>query len=314
MPRIGSDNPLSDLAIDILGEFFRSESDRPFAVIFDFYTRHGIIDFENTDPETLYSLFLILLKGFIRKELAALSGQEEPQIANLKRRFKDILRDPRYSSQILLSLNADIIYLQANAENLRTDAQPIYYQDLLSIAEQAYLDSKTRQEWCTEIFKIIDRSIDLQNFVRRSDLLRAVIAVNAKYSEIEGLNLSRFPLPDIAILNEAAEKARAESLGKVRINVMSRFLEKGRITPAEADLFERAAERYLIDFGHDGSADSIPDYFREIMPESYQKEYLTRYKYVFENVISEAVEYFKEILRNDSTIRHLGRYYRNEKD
>ena len=309
-----SKNPLGELALDLLGELFVSKPNRPFYVIFEFYNRHRITDFDNADPQVLHDMFLMLLKGYIRKGLTALIGQNDPQIANLKRRFKDILLDSRYASKFLESENAEIIFLSDNASNHRLDAQPVQYQDLLLIVEEAFLNSKNRQEWRAEIFRNINKSGDLQNFVKRSDLLRAVIAIKAKYSEIESLNLGKAVSPDLAFIETAIENARAVTLNNLRTDTLDHFIKKGRITEKEASLLVDAAEKYLTDFGYDGSADSIPDYFRESMPESYHKDYLPRYKYIFESVISRAVENFKEILKNDSTIRHLGHYYRSEKD
>jgi hypothetical protein len=304
-----SANYSNDLAIDLLMKFFESKPNRPFLVIFEFYHRNRIADFEKASPEMLYSLFQVLLKGYVRKELAALTGQEDPQIAVLKRRFKDILRGPGYICQKEGSLNAEIAYLQANSSDLRHNADPLSFEEILAIAEKAYLDSKSREKWCELIFKTINGDLERQNYIRKSDLLRAVIAVNIKYRDLEAINLSRIPEPNFASIHGAVKVARLETLDWIKENIINRFIQKKKFTSIEAELFLKAVDRFLSDFGFDGSTYLIPVYFREIMPETSQKEYLSQYKYIFETILNEAVGHFKEILRNDPIICQFGLYY-----
>lgn len=306
---INPEKAFEDLAIDILGGFFQSRRDKPFHIIFDYYEREGIADFQAPDGEQLFDLFLILLRGFIKKELAKICKQEKPQLDHLKRRFKDILSGASYGSMRSRIQAAEYIYLMKYYDVLRKEAEPVLYEDLIQIVEKAYLDSKTREEWCAGIFKILDQSENFQNFIKKHEILKAVIAVNAKYVELDGIQPSRLPSPNELSVRMAVRDAIPIAIQWSRQNIIQIFLNKGRISPNEAEQFLHAVNNYLNDFGYNGDPDPIPDYYREVMPKNSHLSYLKKHKYIFDSIVNKTLEYFKEILKKNPTIRGFGNYY-----
>lgn len=302
---------ISDLAIDILGGFLQSKKDRPFFIIYDFFKRKGMADFDCIDQDKLYRQFSILLRGYIRKELGHLFRENNPQIHNLKRRFKDIFNSPEYTVIRGDSDSTEYIHFSKNADYLRSDCRPVLYDDIIQIAEDAYNDTKNRKEWCNKIFEIVDSSTDLQNFVRKQDLISAIISVNERHVEIDGMQSSSIPWPDKSLLRTEVDKARKDTLNWAKHNIISDFVTKKRISSVESGLFLSALEKYLIDFGYNGDTDPIPEYYREVMPRDQHKSYLKDHKYVFETIIRNALEDFKRRLRNNSIIVNLGCYYMN---
>jgi len=151
---------ISDLAIDVLGGFLQSKPGRPYILIFDYFERHGIQHFNRTEPDELYSHLTILLRGYIRKELAAIRKHENAQLENLKRRFKDILKDSKFRTLKLQGSASDSIHLQSHSGNLRLDHLPVSHQLLTDIVDRAYTASRARTDWCLNIFKQIDEHTD----------------------------------------------------------------------------------------------------------------------------------------------------------
>lgn len=303
---------LDDLAIDILGGFFGgSTASRPYPVIFDYFRRisDAVLPVENR-PD-VQTLLLGLLKSFVRQELSRLKKQDDPQIDNLKRRFKDLLDSSEFVALRSDSCDEVHLCLSKNINALRPDKPMMPYEQLESIVKQAFLDSHSRSEWCRLIFEQIDTATDFRNLVRKHELLRAVIAVNTEYLDIDAWQPARLPRPQQGYLRDEIDRARDETLLWMKGSIVADFVVKERITAQEADLLATAAEKYLTDYAFDGDTDAIPVYYRETMPESYHPRYLTDHKYVFETIITKSVENFVERLKKDSTIRGLGDYLSN---
>ncbi len=306
-----SEKSLEDLSFDILGMFLQSRKDRPFFKIFDYYKSRGIISFQETNGEDLLNLFMILLTKNIRQELAAIRKLENPQLDHLKRRFKDILKPPVYGQFTSARGGAEFVYIEKNEKSLRIKARQVSYEDLIQIVEKAYLDSNTREEWCARIFRILDESNDLQNCLKKHELLRAVIAANSRYAEIYCDLPSRLISPAESAIRTASNEALHETMTWVRQNTIRKFLEKGRISPEEAEQFQSAVDNYLTDLGYDGDADPKPDYYFEIMPESFTRDNLRQHKYILDTIFKEAHDHFVESLKKNPTILDSGNYLKD---
>jgi hypothetical protein len=151
----------SDLAFDILGPFLKSPGNRPYVLVFDFFRRQGITDFNCADSVKLYDLFRSLLFGFTRQELIRIKGTEDPQLKYLKRRFKDVLKGGEYTSFSTGNDPTEYIRL-ANAETDKHENRPmIPYDRLTALAENAYHQSKGRKEWCRNIFDALNAEISV---------------------------------------------------------------------------------------------------------------------------------------------------------
>jgi hypothetical protein len=310
---VGNGNPFHDLAIELLGNFLQSRKDAPFYLIFAYFEKNQELAFTAENTDRLYEHFLILLRKHIRQGLTRLRKQENPQLDNLKRRFKDILSADNYACKGFDNSSANYIYQKKSENNLRLSGEPISYEHLTRISEESYLHSKSRSEWCANIFDMIDSLEEYQNFVKFHELLSAVITVNAKYVEIDGFNPSPVASPDYGLLKEAVEQAKSDSLQWARSNLIEKFIEKGRISPEDGRRFLCAVEKFLDDFGYDGSTDPIPDYYREVMPAEKYCNYLREHKYIFETIISNTLDFFKEKLKTNPTILALGSYLINGK-
>ncbi|MEW5995414.1 MAG: hypothetical protein AB1744_13610, partial [Candidatus Zixiibacteriota bacterium] len=85
---------LQNLAIDLLGTFLASPGGRPFPILMDYFKKTVRSELTQPDPAQLYHRFRALLHGHIRQERTRLFAAQDPQIENLKRRFKETLKEP----------------------------------------------------------------------------------------------------------------------------------------------------------------------------------------------------------------------------
>jgi hypothetical protein len=307
LPQVGSDyqNNLVDLTIDILAELLSSPKGRPYCIVHDYFDRKGINPQEIIDASKVYHLFTVLIRGFARQELFRITGLEDPQIKNLKRRFKDILKDPDYQELTL----ADKKVFSLRAIDPQKENKPIIpYDELLNIVENAYHNSNSRVEWCRNIFSAVNKCDKYQNAIYKHELLRAVIEINHKYVDIEYTVSQNPDSINLAIIRKAGEKAIPKTIKWVSANVVDEFIRKKRITSAESESFLKAVRSYLEDFGYNGDADKYPRYYFEQFPNKDQDYYLKNHKYPFETTVNAAHDYFLDVLRNDSTISGFGDY------
>jgi len=303
-------DPFGDLAIDLLGTFLRSAKENPFPIVFDYFNKAGISDPDQADPDELHHHFTVLLRGHIRRQLSRLKTQQDPQIDHLKRRFKEILIVPRFGS-MQGSGGEKCLFLTQYRHDLRGDKSPLPYDELVQIVERAYLKSTSRTAWCLNIFELLNQATEYQRLVKKHELLAAIVSVNAKYIDADGLQPTGLPTAENALLMRDIEEAIAQTLAWLEESVLSTFVRKSRINADEAQRFSVASERYLSDLAHAGETDTIPQYFREVMPESEQTRYLKDYKHVFETTINNAVEDFKERLKKKTTILKYRDYFKN---
>jgi hypothetical protein len=291
-PKVGGD-PISDLAIDILGTLLHSTKDQSFPVVFSYFRKVGVTDPGRADPTKLYDHFTVLIRGHIRQEIFRLVGQYDPQIDHLKRRFKEILKGPDFTTIKTNPDSAEIVFLSGNAKALRRDERAVSYDELLAIAEQTYSMDQPRSQWCRRIFELLDENENAQNFVKKHELLSAVVAVNLKYIDADGLLPTCLPSPEGDFTIKAAEKAMEQTLVWLEEAVLKELVRKGRLTENEAEKFKTAALWYLSDLIYSGQTDPIPQYFREAMPEDTHQRFLKDYKYLFETTLNKAFEYFQ---------------------
>jgi hypothetical protein len=290
--KVGGD-PVSDLTIDILGTFLQSTKDQCFPVVFSYFRKVGVTDSSRFASEKLYHHFTVLIRGHIRQEVFHLVGQYDPQIDHLKRRFKEILKSPDFNTMTANPDSAEVVFLSENAQNLRQEKMPVSYDEILAIAEQAYSMDQPRSRWCRRIFELLNENENAQNFVKKHELLSAVIAVNLKYIDADGLLPTCLPSPEEDFAIKAAEKALVQTLVWLAEAVLKEFVRKGRLTEDEAGKFKTAALWYLSDLIYSAQTDPIPQYFREAMPEDSHERYLKDYKYLFETTLNKALEYFQ---------------------
>ncbi len=287
---------LGNLTIDILGNFLRSESNRPFCVIFDFFASRGITDFADVGAEILYDLFLGLLRSYVKQELHRLRKQEDPQVAKLKRRFNEILRDGPYQVGELVTPKRVAV------------TEPADYEELLAVAEQAFSNSRDTTQWCARIFSLWQEQDNQPLCVRKSDLLRAAISIYFKYVELDGFRPVSLAGPREEAVRTELERARHKTLQSAEDGLLKKFQQQKRLRGDEASVLLGATEKYLIDFFDGTGADAIPVYFREALPQVDPREYPRRYKYVFETLINGAVEEMRRRLQESPTIRSLRHY------
>jgi hypothetical protein len=289
-------DPIHDLVDDILGSFLRSELDRPFILVFEFFNKLSRENLDNLSPSDAFRLFKSLLFSFIRQELSRLRKEADPQLENLKQRFKVILKGEYY--HIFQQSDDNISYVKVANENIpeRTDRQMIAYNELLILAEDAYLGSKTRSQWCKTVFKNLENIKSVRNALKMHELLSAVVTVNAKYSLCDSYPTNHILTADYLMNRNIAEDLKAETLIWLSEFVLRDFIRKKKINPDIADKFHKAAGYYLSDMINSSNTDSIPAYFREVMPTEYHNTF-NDYKYVFSTTLNKAQEYFEQKLK-----------------
>jgi hypothetical protein len=310
LDHIADGDPFGDLTIDLLGAFLHSTKENPFPIVFDYFNKVGVSDPDQADPDDIYHHFTVLLRGHIRQQLSRLRAQQDPQLDHLKRRFKEILKDPRFGST-QKSRGDEYLFLTQYSRDLRGDKSPLPYDGLVQVVERAYLKSRSRTAWCLNIFELLNKATEYQNLVKKSELLSAIISVNAKYADIDGLQPTHLPPPENALLMRDIEEAISQTLAWLEESVLGTFVRKSRINSDEAERFRAAAEQYLSDLAHAVETDLIPQYFREVMPENCRHRYLKDYKHVFETTIKKAVENFKECLKKKTTILKYRDYFKD---
>ncbi len=297
-------NPVVDLSLDILGSFLRSAKNKPFYLIFDYFHQIGITDFQNAEPDELYEKFTPLLFRFIRQDLSKLKNETDPQIANLKHRVNDILKSDNYTVVSSNSGRIKRVMLSKNIHCNRAELPIIPYEETLKIVEESYLKSNNRVEWCKNIFETLDKTPKYQNIFIKHELISAIIAVNMKYVEVENIKPVFTHDAESEILLRKAERTIREVLPWFRIDVLEKYIGKGRLTPEYAANFERAIQLYLRDFVFSPPTDLLPVYFREVMPPEEHRRYLKKYKYIFETAIQKAEEEFLRRLKNPTIVRN----------
>jgi len=291
----------SDLATTLLGELFRSEPGRPFAPIFDYFDRHDVTDYQSVNDAELHRHFKTLICGFVKRQLFRLRKVENSQAEILKRRIKDILRSPQY-----IKLEADYeepvkVAWRKSAQNLRENAPPAPSELLREVVERAYVESLSRSEWCENIFKALDAEEDYQKAVGLNELLAIIVSVNAEALQELLPRPDEPPTPETEAMRSFLDDLIEQTIGWAKKNVIDDFALQGRIEVPQARAYCRALENYLLDLCHSGETDSMPQYFREVMPPEERDCYLTRHKYMFERVISESIKYFTSRLKEQTT-------------
>jgi len=290
---------LMDITYDILGDFLQTDNNCPFHIIFDYFKRHNITDFNSIDPNKLYDHFTILLRGFIRKTLYKNRKERFPQVANLERRINDIIKGNKFYIFKQNSESAEFVCLSINKEKLRRECQPLVLTELLGIVYSTFSNGSTnnRVDWLNNIFAELEMATEFQNFIQKYDLIRAIVYVNDDFVELDGSSFSAFPQPDTMNLRREIDEKRLKSQEHSH-EIIKNYIDKGRISYQEGELFCAAVRRYLTDFAFDGQTDKIPAYFFEIFPGYSQEKYLKKYKYVFETIINTAREDFVKRLKN----------------
>lgn len=313
-------DPIEDLAIDILGyflankkdkqfhlkyEYFLARNNKPFYVIYDYFSQHGINNFQSQSPEKLNDMFVVLLKGFIKKQLFKFKQSTNPQIENLKRRFKDIIRDSEGFNTLYIN-GTDYVYLESDENNLQDNRPLIPYNELESIVLKYFIISKNTSQWCLNILSSINRLTEYRNMVTMYLLLTAVVKVNAEYIDSGEFFTHQASSTKSAWIISYTINAFETTLDNLKSKILPAYLKKQVLSVDESELIYLACRNYLTDYcAHGGDTDSIPLYFREMMPLETHEKYLKDYKNIFESSIKKMLAYFKNELKNISTIiRH----------
>ncbi len=287
-----------DTAIDILGYHFESKPGRPFYLIIDYFRHRTNGDYDSIADEDLLDLFRVQLLRFIRQKISHFRAEEDPQIENLKRRFKDILRESYYHS-LKIGDSPENICLESEQDNLRHDKLPVSFEALKGIAGEAFYNSKTRTEWCRLIFELLNKRTDLQNFVKKYEILTAVIGINSNFvSEVFG-DIADAPHFNIERAKRLAYREIPDILDLIEREHIERFKRKGRLSDQEAGWARQAVELYLNDMANCGGTDSIPTYFCETFPSDYHERYLNDYKYIFDTTLGAARQKLLDFLRDN---------------
>ena len=289
-------NPVHDLAIHIVGSFLATEHGEPYGKLFNYYRRLGPTDFHKADPTDLWNALKSLLFRFIRQERSNLLDEEDPQKALLKRAFKDALLTDEYQRRLEQS---GTVFVNASKydQTRREECPAISFDNLLRIVEDTYHQSNSRRQWCRAIFEALNQEDSVRNFLERHTLLYAVVIVNMKHVDAEGLVPASLPGPEHGLLSSAIVRARTETLSWVRETVLARYVTKGKLTDDQVVRLAKACENYLIDLAHSVDTESIPSYFREVIPEIDRKRYDKHFKNILDTLMAKARAVFADRLK-----------------
>lgn len=312
LDQVQAEQPLNDIACDILGCFFGTCQGERFHIIFDYFRRHGITDFANADGAELVKHNRILLRGFIQKKVTTLKDDIDPQIANLKRRISEILNGPPHAATIWPGENRKYVYLSANVGHLRENRPCLPREKLRELVLRAFYEAVNRTTWCARLFGLLEQETEYRNAVPLAWLKSEMITVNSEY-------VTALPYPDGHLSGVPGDYIRRRisaaceaALEWVEKTEAARFVQKGRLSSEDAPAVMKACRLWLEDLALSGEADSIPSYFFEIKPETGQEEYQSRYKYIMDTVTRRVLEELRRRLDDDSTIRSCGGYPTDE--
>jgi hypothetical protein len=295
---VSSGDPIQELTNSILGYYFKSTTERPFHLIFNYFHSQGITDFTAAEPQRLCSVWRGQLYKVIRQERSKILDDEDPQLALLKRRYKGILGQEPYREITDPSGGGVCIQWIEARRGLDPHLPPIPYDELLRLVEEAYyLDGTSRTKWCRKIFELLDKAGRYRNCISRHQLLSAVVAVNLRMVEIESTLPGPLLSPEYGPAVRAAEQTRARVLVRIRDNDLEKYMKQGRISEDTARRFLRAVDHYLADLACSPETLKLPEYFREVMLESEHGRYLQDYKYVFETVMNNAAACFRDQMK-----------------
>ncbi len=299
---------ITDLACDVLGLILSSRRNRPFYRVFDYLQSSGIVELESVPADDLFDRFTIFLRRSIRQELSRLRKESDPQIENLKRRFKDILKSADFGREQPAGTSNCLVYSVSNENNLKLEKPSVPYDRLLRIAEETYMSSANRKRWCLAIFEELGNHEEYCNCIPEYQLLSAAVAVNACHAEIDGGYQFRPLTQREYAVRQEIYRERAKTLSETTTDRIDYYVKKKSITTSEGDNLYRACALYLSDLCDGGSTAPLPTYFRESMPKETHTRFLKHYKNIFETIINKTVEDFRQRLANNPTIRALGGY------
>ncbi len=293
------DTIISDISMDVLGEFFQSRPGKPFFIIFDYFKRHGITNFDEIPDGDLIDHFRNLFFGFCRRKIGHLKAESDPQVANLKRRFHEIINEPQYSIIKLPGANDDYVCLEKNREQIPSDGRIIELTQLLDIVREAFAKSKTRTQLVLKIFELLDDYTEYARCIRKTDLIIALIEVNCSFVDDTYSDIADKYGFEISRVRELGGKYLLELMNKLKAKYIDRYIEKGKLGKKEADWILKAVSEYLEDFLGSGDTESIPSYFREHFPEEYHGRYATDYKYIFDTIFRMGKDGLIDFLRDN---------------
>lgn len=303
-------NAHGNLAYDILGTFFASEADRPFPVIFGFFIRHGITDFQSVPPVRLAELYMWLLRGYTLKEIGYIAADSDPQLFRLKRRFYEALENQ--SMAILRERERERFWcLQpATAANSGTiAAMPATH--LAQIVELAFLNSITVESWCRNVLQLVSEQSNFPSVIREIDLIAAVTTVHVRYMVEE----APMPSPEMSqmqfVAREQFEIELKATVRWFRDDLLAECTRKRKLTEIEATRYAEAVKLYLHDSTNGGIVHpaSYGSYFRQVHPAEVGTLYVEKYKTLFESLVKKAEDHFAERIRNNPTIRKIWSYW-----
>lgn len=299
---------LTDLTIDILGAFLRCDKSRPYHIVFDHFEKCGLTDADRATSDELQECLCGLLNGHARQEISKLRGQEDPQISNLKRRFKDILNGSEYVNFGRGTDRIECVHHVESADDLRIDKMPVTGACLEALVDIAYKSSNSRAEWCRNLFEKLNDEKKYQNFIVKHELLSTIVAINCRELEPYDGIAKKVTGPRDGMLRRLMDSASEHAAERTEQEIVTKFREKGKITEHESAALMAALNAYLSDLCEHGDTDPVPRYFKENMPQEAHARYLNEYKYVFETIVNKSVEYFREFLRKNGTSVGFGDY------
>ncbi len=291
----------ANLANDLLGRFFRRNFQGHYTLVDDYFTRHGIIDYIKASENALAHHFKTLLIGFVKRELGDIAHEENSQVENLKGTFRDALK---LSNLCRTETRAGAVYLSIAPIDLETirGAELISSERLLTLVEAAFLESRNAPEWLRQIFERLRQETDVPPILRQSDLVSAVVIVHSRYMIDEAPYPAQLPGPQNLLLRQEIDREREAAVAWSRQGPIANYLRKGEIDETTASLYHQAVALFLLDFSN-GGEDSRGTYFRAVMPAETHADYVKKYKYLFEMILTRAEDNFAERLRNNPIIR-----------
>ncbi len=293
-------NALNNLTCTLLVRALGEGSEDPYGRVFQWAEK---FDPDTVSVDDLEYRFIGFIKNSTRQKLSRLKNENNPQIANLKKRFKKILQGPDYTFN---SKNNFIAY--GSAPDPADNRPMIDGQALLDLARGTFDQSLSRVKWCANIFQGLKKMPEFSPWIRMSSLIAAVVRVNSEFIEYESSAEWQFPSQGYEMLKKQAHQARERTLASLKTGKLQYFIDKGAIEPGEGSLFLKSVDMFLHDIIDDCSREKIPYYFYELMPEEKHKLYLDSYKYVFETVINTAEELFRDFMSDGLTNVQSGSY------
>lgn len=282
-----------ELANRLLERVFLESKPPHFKKLFNYFRSQGISDIQSQPADRLEELFLPFFYQQLKQALYRESRAENPEKSSIQKTIENILRGAEFSK---VPGHLDAICLTKSLDQLRPTAYPITRHLIDGLAYESVLATTKTTDLCREFFHRLEEFDDHQKFVKRRELVFALVNAVERHIHDSILGSGYSGTPETVRQRQAIEEAAYRAMERIRTTEIAVLLEKGTVNQSEAACLVAACTTFLADRSDGGAMASYATYFRESFPSKFHDLYERTYKYRFLRLIELAEQYYVEEL------------------